>query len=100
MLKQNIHKLFQIIVSNRRAYLIKPCKENEFIPKLAELMKEYRDVPFLHDGPCGTEDSHQACTQVIAKAINPNIKISDDEILEFHTETFQFACSRHSLSKQ
>lgn len=87
------------MVSMKKAYLIKPCKEEEFVPKLAELMKQYKDIPFLHDGLCGTDDSHQKCIRVIAKSINPDIEIGEDEILEFHTEDLQFACGRHALSK-
>lgn len=87
------------MVSEKKAYPISPCKEKEFIPKLAELMKEHTDIPFVHDGLCGTEDSHQKCIRIIAKAVNLDIEIGDDEILEFHTEDFQFACGRHSLSK-
>lgn len=87
------------MVSMKKAYPIKPCKEEEFVTKLAKLMKECIDIPFVHDGLCGTKDSHQKCIRIIAKAISPDIEIGDDEILEFHTKDFQFACGRHSLSK-
>lgn len=87
------------MVSSKRAYPIKPCKESRFISKLRELMEINKTVPFLYDGLCGTYDSHQKCIQIIAKAINPNIEIGDDEILEFYTKDFQFACGRPSLSK-
>lgn len=85
-----------------RAYPVLPMDKSECIIRLQRLAKHYAHLPILHDGLCGTSDTHQLCIKLIIEAINPKENTDtygNDELLEFYNNELQFITSRHALSK-
>ena len=48
-----------------RAYPVLPMDKSECIIRLQRLAKHYAHLPILHDGLCGTSDTHQLCIKLI-----------------------------------
>ena len=102
--KYFVRRVDSKIISEKLAYPIKPTSREFCIKELAKLAKKHPSILIMHDGLCGTTDTHQECIKIIVEAINPSEnteQYGDGELLEFHDSNneYQFIVGRPEVSK-
>lgn len=102
--KYFVRRIDSKMISEKLTYPIKPTSRAYCIKELSQLIKKHPSILVMHDGLCGTTDTHQECIKIIVEAINPNEntkQYGDGELLEFHDSNneYQFIVGRPEVSK-
>lgn len=102
--KYFVRRIDSKMISEKLAYPIKPTSRECCIKELVQLAKTHPSILVVHDGLCGTTDTHQECIKLIVEAINPSEiteQYGDGELLEFHNSNneYQFIVGRPEVSK-